>query len=168
MTYCFPSWTEKTCWFNFVKICIANITGDCMFSFMNQRNMLLEVIPLIKIIIANITCDKSLSFMNWWNMLLQEIFFIKINPANITLKELTNFQGFLIQKQVHTIFVLLEYYFFHLQKMTWWDLILHHQSLECFIFSALLNFLIDCRDKMFSTFRQSEVLSTKKQFLDMW
>ena len=95
-------------------------------------------------------------------MLLQEICVIKINPANITLKELTNFQGFLIQKQVHTIFVLLEYYFFHLQKMTWWDLILHHQSLECFIFSALLNFLIDCRDKMFSTFRQSEELSTKK------
>ena len=103
----------------FCQNCIENITGDCMFSFMNWRNMLLEVIPLIKIINSNITCDKSLSFMNWWNMLLQEIFFIKINPANITLKEITNFQGFLIQKQVHPIFVLLEYCYFHLQKMTW-------------------------------------------------
>ena len=115
--FSFMNW--KICWFNFVKICIASITGDCMFSIMNWRNMLLEVIALIKIIIANITCDKLLSFMNWWNMLLQEIFFIKINPANITLKEITNFQGFLIQKQVHPIFVLLEYCYFHFQKMTW-------------------------------------------------
>ena len=98
----------------------------------------------------------------------RKIFIIKINPANITLKEITNFQGFLIQKQVHPIFVLLECCYFHFQKMTWWDLILHHQSLECFIFSALLNFLIDCRDKMFSTFSQSEVLSTKEHFLNMW
>ena len=81
-------------------------------------------------------------------MLLQEICVIKINPANITLKELTNFQGFLFQKQVHPIFILLEYCYFHLQKN---DLIQFDSSssvIRIFVFSVLLKLLIECTARL--------------------